>query len=376
MANTLLNMIQTYLLPQVLPVLRESLQMPALVRRDLDDAAKTKGDTIRVPLPQNLGLAQSMNTATGSTSTDLDDPYADVKLDHWKYKQFQMDDKEMMDSLSDSIVPSAVEGAIKSLANDIDMSLLSLYKDIPYFSGVAGTTPNTADSIIDVRKMLQKNLVPQDSRKLVLDVEAEANFLGIFKDVEKTGETNALKEASIGRKFGFDTYSDQLIPFHTKGTATGSAQVAGAVAQSETVMNIDGVGGGQTFKKGDLFTIGSYQFVVTQDITANGAGVFNGVRFYPPAPVGGIADNASINVIGSHTPNLAFHKDAFCLVIRSLKEEESESSTIAVAKDPISNIPLRVETWRESGKATRFWRFDILYGFATLRPELAARLLG
>lgn len=42
MANTLLNLIQTYLLPQVLPVLRESLQMPALIRRDLDDAAKKR----------------------------------------------------------------------------------------------------------------------------------------------------------------------------------------------------------------------------------------------------------------------------------------------------------------------------------------------
>ncbi|WP_078124015.1 P22 phage major capsid protein family protein [Leptospira alexanderi] len=376
MANTLLDLIQTYLLPQVLPVLRESLQMPALVRRDLDDAAQKKGDTIRVPLPQNMGPAQNMNTATGSTSTDLDDPYVDVRLDHWKYKQFQMDDQEMMASLSEAIIPSAVEGAIKSLANDIDLSLLSLYKNIPYFSGTAGVTPSAADSIIDVRKVLQKNLVPQDSRKLVLDAEAEANFLNIFKDVDKTGETSALREASIGRKFGFDTYSDQLVPFHTKGTAAGALQVTGAVAQGETVMNIDGAGASQTLKKGDLITIGPFQFVVTQDITANGSGVFTGMRFYPEAPIGGIADNAAITLIGSHTPNLAFHKDAFCLVIRSLKDEQSESSTIAVAKDPISNIPLRVETWRESGRATRFWRFDILYGFATLRPELAARLLG
>ena len=61
---------------------------------------------------------------------------------------------------------------------------------------------------------------------------------------------------------------------------------------------------------------------------------------------------------------------------RTLANEESDSSTISVATDPITGIPLRLETWRKPEVATRFWRFDILYGVKTLRKAMAARLHG
>jgi hypothetical protein len=35
-----------------------------------------------------------------------------------------------------------------------------------------------------------------------------------------------------------------------------------------------------------------------------------------------------------------------------------------------------LETWRDPKFATRYWRFDVLYGYKLLRPELACRLRG
>ncbi len=381
MANVLTDLMNTIILPLALATLRENCVMPALVTTDFSAEAKEQGDTIRVPLPQNMGTADTMVPATGSSSTDLDDPKVDITLDQWKYKQFQMTDKEMLESVTSAVLPSAAEAAVKSLANSIGFSLLALYKDIPYFYGTAGTTPDEAADLIGARKVLQQNLAPMDDRRAVLDVEAEAALLNAFKDASATGSIQVMKEASMGRKFGLDTFSDQLIVDHTAGTlAAGSPLVNGAVSAAATTMNIDGGSGTETIKAGDVFTVAgaSGQYVFTADATASG-GAITGAAFYPAAPTGGFADNAAITIAASHTPNLVFQKGAFALAVRSLNDStvgENTASDIAVQVDPITGLPLRLETWRSPSNATRYWRFDILYGIKTLRKELACRLLG
>lgn len=374
MANTLTDLIQTTLLPQALPILRGASRMAALVNPDYSEEAKKRNDTIRVPLPQDLGPARDMNTATGSTSTDLDDGKVDIKLDKWKYQQFEMDDGEIRKTLENGIVPDAMRSAIVSLADAVNNDLLGLYKDIPYYYGTAGTTPYQDSDLTGVRKILNINKAEIDMRRLMLDPNAEAKFLSTFKDADKTGSTEALRNASLGRLFGFETFMDQSVLTHTKGTMAGTPLVNGAVAKGAVTVSIDGSTGTNTLLKGDIIVIGGNPYVVTADATA-AAGAFTGVGIYPPA-IAAITDNAPVTIIGSHVANLAFHRNAFALVVRRLDDEQSKSSDIGVMVDEVSGIPLRVETWRDSDRAVRKWRFDLLYGVKTLSPQRAARLLG
>ena len=385
--NDLQDLMDTMIMPAALPVLREACVMPALVATDFSVDTKEQFETIRVPLPQDLGDADDMDEENGSSSTALSDEKVDITLKSWKYKEFSMNDREMRESVTSGILPSAAESAIKSLANAVDKDLWALYKDIPYFAGAAGDTPDEKTDIVAVRKVLQDNLCPHLDRRLVLNTDAEAEFLVLFSDVDKTGSTEALLEASMGRKFGFDTFSDQLAPLHTTGTFAEPV-VNGAVAAGATAMAVDGGAGTETLKAGDVFTVEgavdslgrSLQFVVLANVAAVG-GAIGSVEFYPAAPAGGFANDAAITLIKpdaatQYAVNLAFHRDAFMFAARALATEQSENSTISVAADPMTGIPLRLETWREPKKAKRFWRFDILYGVKTLRRELAARLHG
>lgn len=376
MANDLQDLMDTLIMPAAMPVLRESCVMPALVFSDFADETRQQNETIRIPKPQDLGIAQDFDPVGGSTSTDLSDDKVDITLTQWKYKQFQMNDQEMRESLTAGILPSAADSAIKEVANAVDLDLLNLYVDIPYFYGVAGTTPSASSDITNTRKLLQKNLAPFGDRRLLLDVEAEASLLDLYSNASTTGSTEALRNASLGRLFQFDTYSDQLIPLHTKGTMAGTPLVNGVVAAGATTLDIDGAVGTETLVKGDLLTFAGVtgQFVVTADIAASG-GAFTGVAIYPAVPTGGIADDAAVTLVDNHTPNIAFQKNAFALAMRPL-ETDAEGSTISIQTDPVSGIPLRLETWRDSAKSTRYWRFDVLYGVKTLIPELAAIMLG
>lgn len=389
MANDLQDLMDTLIMPAALPVLREACVMPALVSTDFGAEAAEQNAVIRVPLPQDLGEADDMNTDTGSAATALNDAKVDIVLDKWKYKQFSMTDKEMREAMTSGVLPSAADSAVKALANAVDKELVALYKDIPYASGTAGTTPSSSDDIVAVRTVLQRNLVPLQNRRLVLDINAEAKFISLYADAAKTGTTEALLEASLGRKFGFETFADQLMPRHTIGTAAAeeTGAVKGAVLAGATSMVADGFTGTNTLKKGDIFTVADVnyddgtarQFVVTKDAACVAGEVT--IEFYPAAPVGGFPNDKGLNFVEpssgtSYAINLAFHRNAFMFAARTLTGESSEASTISVATDPVTGIPLRLETWRDPAKATRHWRFDILFGTRTLRPELAARMHG
>lgn len=384
MPNTLTELMQTQILPPALKVLREACRMPMLVHSDFSGAAVEHKAVIRIPGPQNAGDADDMPTAIaagGSSSTDLGDDKVDITMDQWKYKQFQMTDKEMAESVNNGILPSAAEAAVKSLANAVGNSLLELYKDIPYFFGdPSNSYARLADDIVGVRKVLEGNLCPEDMRRLLIDIDTEANLLVAFKDADKTGTTQALRNAVLGTLFGFDVYKDQLIGSHTAGTfAAGTPAVNGDVDAGATTMDINGGSASETIKAGDVFTVAGVpgQYVFTADKTAT-TGAITGATFSPAAPTGGFPTTSVITIMGSHKPSLAFHKNAFALAMRNLMSDElqSENSSIAAQVDPVSGLSLRLETWREPKLATRYWRFDVLYGVKTLRPELAARLIG
>lgn len=389
MANTLANLIRTLLMPKALVVLREACVMPMLVYTDFKNEAAEKGGTIRIAKPQSF-TAQTLDPATGSTSADLADDKVDITLANWKYVQFQMNDKEMMEALTSAVLPSAVDAGMKALANDVGNSLWALYKDIWNYYGPTIGVPNGADDIAGLRRTLQDQLVPPGGRSLALNTLAEEKFLVEFKDAEKTGTTQALREAVLGKLFGFYTLADQLAPDHTFGTLAGAG--GGALATKanqsagETSIVLDNGGVGTltgTLKAGDLMTVAgqSLAYAVTADATAAG----NEITFsIDPALRAGITDGDVWTLIKpdsgtSYGVSMGFHKEAFALAIRPLASADdlkSESSTIIVETDPVTGIPLRLETWRDSAKATRMWRFDILYGVKTLRTELASRFIG
>jgi hypothetical protein len=392
---------ETLIMPAALPVLREACVMPALVSTDFGEEAREQNEIIRVPLPQDLGTADDMDPVNGSASTALGDAKVDITLDTWVYKQFEMSDHEMATTITGGVLPSAVDAALKALANRVNSDLWQLYRDTPYNSGTAGVTPADSSAIADVRLVLQKNLVPYGNRYLTFNPDAEASFLIDFKDAYKFGSTAALQEAALGRLYGFDTYSDQMAPYHTFGTFANGSPVVNAGGSGQhttagaTVLNVKGGSASETLVYGDTFTIAGVndQFnkpmvfavgpnpnaVDGQTWTA-ASGVITGMAVYPAIP-SAVADGSAITVTkpssgSQYAINLAFHRQSMMFAARPLGSERSENSTISVQSDPVTGIPLRLETWRSPQTAKRIWRFDILYGVKTLRPEMMARMLG
>jgi hypothetical protein len=368
------------LLREGIVALRENAIMIRQCQFDVSDEAAKKGATINVELP-NAIPAQEVNVSSANSPTALAPTVVPVTLDNWWEAKFSMSDKDMTE-VEGGLLPISASEAVKSLANKVDISALALYKDIYGQNGVAKTTPDAVADITGSRKVLNSQLAPLGDRTMLLDVEAEAKFLGLdtFIAFDKVGDTVALREGSLGRKFGFDLHMDQNMPTHTKGTLAVSqddiaAKAIYAIGIKEVVLDRSAGAGTLTgtLVKGDLikFAGDAQSYVVTALATAATNEIT--VNIEPGLKVA-TTDGAVVTLTDTHTINLGFHRQAFCFVSRPLVVADGLGSIIEAIVDPISGLTLRIEITRENKQIT--WSYDILWGIKTIRRELAMRLLG
>jgi hypothetical protein len=266
--------------------------------------------------------------------------------------------------------------AMAAIADGIDKKVLELYKDIPYSFDISGTP--VKEDIIALDKIMNILRVPQQDRRLVMSPAGKASYVGLdaFLNAEKRGSTEAIRNANLGHVLGFDTFMDQNVWNHTEGDLAGTATITGAAgALTGTIAS---GGNAKTIKRGDKFAIATLteaapynQFVCTEDMTTTSGGAGT-LKFYPALPEGGITAQV-ITVDAQGDENLAFHKNAFALVVRPLAKVMDGTRCDVVNYNGLS---LRVTYGHDiSGKKT-ICSVDTLVGVKTLTPELAVRLAG
>ena len=109
---------------------------------------------------------------------------------------------------------------------------------------VTGTTAN--EVFRNARALLSRNKIPLAGRGALLSPEGTSTALGdeLFVANDKSGSTDALRNANLGRVFGFDTYESQVIgptepaPRDMDGVAFGQDAVALVTRTLEKPMGV------------------------------------------------------------------------------------------------------------------------------------------
>ncbi len=376
MANDL-SKVTPKLLAQGLVALRQNAVMPRIVNSDYGDIAAHKGANIEVPIPSAVATNDVAPGPVPPATQDVTPSQVTIVLDQWREAPFYLTDKDLAECMEGTIPLQASE-AIKALANYVDSHILNLYKGIYGFTGTPGTTPfeTAVTDIVGARKVLNNQLAPQGDRRFVFDADCEANALMLrsFTDVSFTGDARAINDGEIVHKFGFDWYLDQNLPSHTAGTPGGTITVNGAHSAGVSSISIANTAAGN-LAAGDIVTFAgdSQTYAVGADVTWSGAG--NETVSIAPALAENASAGAAVTLKASHVVNLALHRDAIAFANRPLGDNiEGLGNVIQIAQDPVSGLSLRLEISREH-KRNRF-SFDILFGAALVRPQLACRLAG
>lgn len=357
---------------QILPRLIENLVFPNLIHKDFSQEYVTgKGATIQVKKPVIL-TAKEFNESQGTSAQDVKEESVDVTLDKLATVDVEFGAIQRATNVDD-LNRLFLEPAAVALAEKINSDGLFLYKDIPYAVGTAGTTPSKLTDLANVRKMLNTNKVPVAGRVAVWDPEADANFTTIdaIVNAEKSGSTAALREGSIGRVFGLDNYMAQGIKQHTTGiTRATDVKVNGKVTAGATSLAIDGTALTGKLVKGDILTIKKNNYVVIEDTADASTNAIASVKVYPALPE--IADNTVVTLVSGHTANLAFNPMAFAFVTRPLVAPAGVESYVT----SYNGITLRVVRGYDMKYKKEMLSMDVLYGYKTMYPELATRVLG
>lgn len=201
----------TFLTPDIiareaLMVLRNNAVMANLVHRDYsDEFVSGVGDTITVRKPASFvakeynGAIEVQDATEGGVAVTMD-KHLDVSFAVTS-KQLAM---EIEDFSAQLLVP-----AMQAFADKVDRYLLGLKADITNRVAATGTVQ---DDVVDARAYLTRAAAPLADRRFVYGTDTEAKLLktDLFVSAEKVGdEGTALREASLGRKFGMDFYVDQ-----------------------------------------------------------------------------------------------------------------------------------------------------------------------
>lgn len=210
MANTILT--PDIIAREALMVLRNNAVMANLVHRDYSDEFAAVGDTITIRKPAKFEAKEFPNSKGGIDVQDATESSVAVKMDKHLDVSFAVTSKEMTLDIADFSKQLLVP-AMQAFADKVDKYLIGLEAGIT--NRVAHTSGDIAPAdMISARKYLTDSAAPLTERRFVIGSQAEADLLGseLFVSAEKVGDAGtALREASLGRKFGLDTYVDQNI---------------------------------------------------------------------------------------------------------------------------------------------------------------------
>lgn len=406
MANTFNNIAD--IVPVAMEVLENNLVLTKHVNREYDDRFKDSGkigDTANIRIPGFY----TVGTGSAVTPQSYNDTYKSVVLTQ-KHVPVQFTSKELALNVDD-FKANVLDPMLAPLANTIDADGYDLFNTVSNYTGVAGTLPTDLSGVLDAKAMLDEYAVPNDGNRFAIlpprQVSSIANGLRTLfnptKDIEKQ-----YREGTLGTIVGNFKFSESAnTPTHTTGTFAGTPAINGSTSDGATTLDVDGFTGGTSYlNKGDIISIaGVYsvnpvtkrstgqlkQFVVTTTTTESG-GEMATLPVSPALILTGPNQNVSalplnnalVYVFGANaatysnktsTVGYCGHKNGLVLATADLPKVGPDEMCTRV-KSKRLNMSMRLVKWYNGSSDQLLYRFDVLYGWALLRPDHLIRHQG
>lgn len=389
MPNTILT--ATAVTREALRVLHQKLNFVGTITRDYDDRfAQTGakiGDTLKIRLPNQY----TVRTGSALAAQDTTEASVDLKVQTQKGVDLNFTSADLTMALDD-FSERILEPAMSVLAANIEADAMTMYRDVYNQVNNHGLAATFA-GVLQGRKILVDNLAPLDARTCNLNTQDNIDLVdglkGLFNDKATISKQN--REGYMGRTAGFDFMENTLWPSHLRG-AGASYLVNGAAQTGATLAVNTGAG---AVKAGDVFTIAGVnrvhpetkaaltnqpqQFVVTTDyvggagnlaispaIVTSGAG-----QNVSGSPAAGAAITFAGPVSTSNGVSMAYQKGAFAFATADML---LPNGVDFASREVFDGVSMRVVRQYDINNDKFPCRLDVLYGFKTIRPQLACRL--
>lgn len=216
-------MANTFITPSVvarrgIATLYNQLTFAALVWQDFatEFRGQKVGDTINIRKPGTFTAVDFDTSARTTTWQEVTETSVPLVLDTLSHVPFYVTDEEMTLEISD-FQAQLLDPAMEALAQKIDGAVAEKLIDVAEAGGGGGTISKSSDPATTdraswvfnkAREQLSRAKAPSSERYGVLSPEAATDFLGeeLLVAVDKSGSSDALRNAVIGRLYGIETY--------------------------------------------------------------------------------------------------------------------------------------------------------------------------
>lgn len=255
---------------EAIATLYETAVMAGLVHRDYEgDFTGNSGDTITIRKPAVFQVNE-FNRATGIVLQDTVEGSTSLTLNKVPDVSFAVTSEDWSMKITD-FGEQFLTPAMEAIAQYTDRLVLGLRADVTQSVDYDPAAANVSDVLIDAGKTLNDSKVPTAQRRAVADTTLTALFQKdpLFVQADQVGDDGtALREASIGRKRGFDNYMTQNI---TDGVSLAFRREAFALV-TRTLPLPRGIGAGQgsivNYKGLGLRVIYGYDMTKKQDVVS------------------------------------------------------------------------------------------------------------
>lgn len=202
--------------------LRRLTNLPRTVRQDFStEFVAGRGQTVNVKGPISAGQARVYTKANRDARNpiqfnDLTETWVPVKLEDQVYNAVRLPDDFATFTLENAtrqVLRPQAESVVDELATPLitQMAAIATDSSIP---AVAPDGSNFRKVLIKARQVLNDRKVPMAGRTFAVGSDLEAAALNdeLLQKVNESGSSDVLREATLGRLFGFTIVADQALP--------------------------------------------------------------------------------------------------------------------------------------------------------------------
>jgi hypothetical protein len=381
---------------KALMILHQKLAFVGTIERQYDDQFAKDGAKIGATL--TIRLPNQYTVSTGQTIAPQDTTEQSTVLSVATQKNVPMSFFSSELTLSiDNFSERIIDPAMSVLAAAVEADAFNMALDTYQQVGTPGSTPTALLTYLQAMARLTNSLAPLSQRNIQLAPLDAATIIdalkGLFQDSQAIQKQ--YRDGIMGRTAGFDWYQNTLVGRMTNGNKVAAVTVSGA-GQTGASVTLGGLAAADTFKKGQVFTMAGcnevhpetkvdtgrlQKFVVTADATSAGATL--AVSISPSIVVSGALQNVSasptnggaVTFDGTASLNyglaLSYYKQAYAIAFADLYMPKGVDFG---AREVMDGVSLRIVRDYDVTNDKIITRADVLYGYKTIRPQLACRV--
>lgn len=370
----------------------------ALDRQYSDQFAKSGakiGNTINIRLPNDY-IVRSGPTAVPQDTVENKTPLT-VSSQKGVDVSFSSVDRSLsLDDFSTRVLAPMMNDLAGAVAADV----MTLAETIPHVARAADGSNNTISPTFSTwataGAILDRYGASRAQRNAVLDPLSQArtlsSFSGLFNAQDKIGQQ--YRKGVLGRDvIGFDFGMDQTVLVHNTG-AYGTLPTVNGAGQTGSLITVSALSG--PLNKGDIvrfagvysvnrITKASDNVLANFAVTANVAAGATSIPIYPAlipsnagapvpyqtvasSPANGAQVTSPFNASEAYRKNVVMVPEAFTMATVDL---DLPRGVHEAHRESMDGISMRMVSAYNVMSDQFITRFDILYGFAALRPEWA-----